>query len=156
MHVLSPRPSDPKMPMFFNVDSHVGPGCPNKLHDVMFVQFCFRTIGKVTLAGSTTPPDLRARMAVIRLDGTCDAHTSAIILDWQKYRKQSKPGVTADGKVSPSSGGTNYGSGVYSIAELNMSLKRRFPDVWPMLGKMPECPGGLAAAAKAAMLGDIS
>ena len=155
VHVLSPRPPDTKMPMFFNVDAHVGSGCPNKKPDVMFVQFCFRTMGTVALPGSTLPPDLKARMAAIRIDGTCDAYTSAIILDWQKHRKTQNPGVTADGRVSPSAGSTGYGSAIYSIGELNMSLKRRFKDKWPMVSQMTQCPPELAAATNAAMLGDF-
>jgi hypothetical protein len=155
MYVLSPRPPAAKLPVFFNIDAHVGPGCPNKEIDVMLVQFLLKTMGSVPLPGSNLPTDLKGRMTQVRCDGKCDAYTCALILDYQKFLKTEQPGIVADGKVSPSSGGVGYGTGPYTICTLNRNVKSRFMTLWPILGQMPNCPALLAKAATYALSGEI-
>lgn len=152
VHVMAPRPSNPRIPVFFNIDSHVGPGKPNKADDVRLVQFCFKVLGTSTLG--SIPPALKSQMASVRTDGTCDSQTCSTILEFQKWIKSSNPGTVADGIVSPSQGQSEYGSGRYTIVELNGSVKKRFPEKWPMLGQIPHCTAPLAAAARVALVGD--
>src|SRR4051812_40527622 len=90
MHVMAPRPSDPSIPIFFNVDASVGEkGSNSSVEDILLVQFLTRRAGKA--AGPTVSPDRRERMLNVAPTGVCDRETIDGIRAVQETMKQRIP-----------------------------------------------------------------
>ena len=135
VHVEAPRPPDPNIPVFFNVDSAVGRMAPNSLEDVLLVQFLLKSLAThmTTEKGRKIQPILAATPQ----SGRCDDATIKSIEAFQRAM-----GSIVDGRISPARGYT-YGSGIFSIVNLNSTVRNDYPKVWPRLDQMPNCPGGL-------------
>jgi hypothetical protein len=134
---------------FWNVDAHVGPGCPNKAEDVQLVQFGYFCMGKSPqglAAGGYTPQE----QAVIKsiapgetYSGSPTDKLSLAIKAQQRIR-----GGTQDGRVSPiqNVSGSYSGSLSWMIVALDNNIRDVNPNLWPVLHRMPNCPPALAAA----------
>lgn len=136
MHVLAPRPSNPQIPMYLNVDTKVQKGAAASVEDVLLVQFLLRKIGDSALPMDT---DKKEAMRNVDPTGVCDDDTVNGITAFQRTIQQKLPGTIVDGKVS-SAHGYSYGRGVYTIVHLQVTLRRLFPKVWPRLQDFPDCP----------------
>ncbi len=138
--VMTPQPSDPEIPLFFNVDGVVGAApAQNLREDVLLVQFCLRTIGDKPLA--QTKPELVAACKQVNVTGVMDAATvNAIRVRQQVAKGLSQNSATMiDGRVSPAKGGYSYGAH-WTIVLLNSDLQGRNLDVWPRMDKITGCP----------------
>ena len=143
--VSVPRNND--LPLFFNVDGHVGFGCANHYNDVLLVQFMCHING----IGASSP------LSRVPLNGICDARTvEAIRFIQQSVKKKGMVGTVVDGKVSPIlNGKINYGGGMYTLAILNRWTRWKC-SVWPRLQDLSNCPGKLADATSSALGCSIS
>ena len=131
---------------WWNVDAHVGPGCPNKLEDYQLVQLGYASKAVDTQDTNSTPA-LRAIYAQVvpgsvYTGGASDPLTVAIKAH-QKHR-----GGTQDGKISPiqSASGTYDGQHLWLIMALNNCILDVIGTSWPRLDAHPKCPAGLRAA----------
>ena len=79
-------------------------------------------------------------MLKVPISGSCDAATIDGIRAWQEGRKQDLPGTVVDGRVSPARG-YFYGSGEWTIVDLNTVFRLHFKGIWPRLQDHPNCPG---------------
>lgn len=144
MHILAPRPANPDIPLFFNLDGVVGASpADNLTEDVLFIQFCFR-FSADHQAGISTP-GLLEKLNAVHPTGMIDTATIDSIRATQEVFRRHTPGTIIDGRVSPAHGYI-YGGGVWSIVNYNNILQERTKDIWPRLDKLPDCPPGLAAA----------
>jgi hypothetical protein len=139
-HVAAPKPSNPALPIFFNVDGVVGAQpAANKREDVLLVQFLFRAI-----ASSSKPfksPATQAAASAVQMTGIIDPKTINAIRVMQQ--NSGDPGKVADGRVSPAQSGYSYGGATWSITDLNITLRDRFREHWPRIDKIPLCPDEL-------------
>jgi hypothetical protein len=137
MHVLAPRPSNPQLPLYFNVDTSVGQGGANSSReDILLVQFLLRKVGD---ASPEVPPHRREVMRNVDPTGVCDADTIAGIRAAQEVMRERFPSTVVDGKVSTART-YEYGRGVYTIVSLQVTLRRKFPKEWPRLDEFADCP----------------
>ena len=138
MHILVT--GDSNLPLVFNVDQPVGEGCPNRPDDVLLVQFLIkRAAEKGTMAGKQ---DQKRRMLAVPQTGYCDAATVDGIRAVQEYL-QNKGGATPDGRITPSSSTTRFGNHVFTIGNLNSTVRHHHPDEWPRLQDIDGCPSGI-------------
>ncbi len=136
MHVVAPRPSNPQIPMFINIDSTVGKGMAASVEDILLVQFLLRKVGDSALAMDT---DKKEAMRNVAPTGVCDDETVIGIKAFQESIQQKLPSSAVDKKVS-SAHGYSYGRGVYTIVHLQVTVRRLFPKVWPRLQDFADCP----------------
>ena len=141
MKVVTPSPSDPQLPVFFNVESRVEKGVAASTEDVLLVQFLLRKIGDSALAMDT---DKKEAMRNVDPTGVCDDDTVNGITAFQRTIQQKFPGTIVDGKVSPARG-YSYGRGVFTIVHMQVTIRRLFPKVWPRLHDFKDCPPILQA-----------
>ena len=145
MHIMAPKPPDPKLPIFFNLDASVGEmGENSSAEDILLVQFFLHTIATMVPASSTDGEARRQRMLLVPVSGSCDEATIDGIRAWQEGRKTTFPGTIVDGKVSCARG-YFYGGGEWTIVDLNMMFKKLFLGIWPRLQDAPDCPPLLQA-----------
>ncbi len=137
MHVLAPRPSNPQIPLYFNVEAPVGQGGANgSREDILLVQFLLRKVGDASVE---LPPHQRERMRNVAPTGVCDPETIDGIRAAQEVIRDKNPGNVVDGKVS-SARTYQYGRGIYTIVSLQVTVRRKFPKEWPRLDEFPDCP----------------
>ncbi len=147
VHVLGPRPPHANLPIFFNVDSAIGPPpAPNLPDDVMLVQFMIRLIGDNPGGmGASATETFRQ----VTPTGIMDPQTLAAIKAIQTLEKKQP-----DGRVSTAQG-YRYGAVFYTIVDLNFSIRDRvkFYATWPNLDKVAGCPPVLQQAIRRALVG---
>jgi hypothetical protein len=140
-HLLAPKPPNPTLPVYFNVDAVVGAQpAENRTEDVLLVQFAFHVLASSTMA--QTPPEVMAAARNVSMTGTCDQATIDAIRAYQTAMRGFRPGQVADGRVSPSRGGYSYGE-IWIIVQLNESMQGRHIDLWPRIDRIPGCPQAL-------------
>lgn len=128
---------------FYNIDSAVGPGCPNKRTDVMLVQFFLRQI-----YGHPTKKNKPAG-SPIEVNGIFDSTTAAWIKHYQNDMKgQGKP-IFPDGRIDRANGAQFSVSSVtkthYTIGFLNAGHCERFRQEHNHLERHPLVPPELKA-----------
>ncbi|MGH9947771.1 MAG: peptidoglycan-binding domain-containing protein [Pyrinomonadaceae bacterium] len=117
-----------EVPMFWNVSSSVGYGCPNKEGDVLLVQFFLNSIARI---------DKRTDQLLVP-DGRFGGKTWARIKSFQKARF-----APVDGAVSSVSGSELYSpkqGKVYTIFSLNVIYKNFHPVLYKDITMDPKCP----------------
>lgn len=123
------------LPVLFNVSAHVGPGKPNRTDDVFLVQFLMKKIGEHY-------PKYPQTLSTLSVDGRYGPQTAAAIMACQNEWKKKRPTLTVDGVVSPQQGTSPaYGGAVWSICQLNKSVKDKYMNQWPRMQDIPGCPG---------------
>jgi hypothetical protein len=133
---------------FWNVDGKVGPASPNKIEDVQLVQLGYlcASVGQNT----GIPAELKAVFGRVvpgaGYSGKSDDPLTVAIKAHQKFR-----GGTQDGVISVMHNASGIYDGVHSwmIASLNNNIKDVLGTNWPHLGRHPQCPAPLKAAALA-------
>jgi hypothetical protein len=139
-YFYAPRPGDPSLPAFFNVNGVVGASpAQNGREDVLLVQFAFNLIALHPI--SSTAPAVLAAAKAVRMTGAIDPATVAAIRALQENLKAKHPGQVVDGRVSPAHGGASYGAAIWTVCYLNGTLQVRFKEIWPRIDKIPGCPG---------------
>jgi hypothetical protein len=142
MYLMSPRPPQPEVGVFFNLDSSVGyNGTNSKKTDILLVQFLIKKLS--VLAASNLSPDQKSRMGRVTVDGRSGPITIDGIRAVQERMRQKHPATVVDGRVSCARPTGQYGGGIWTIVTLNSSLRKRIPSVWPRLQDIPDCPPSL-------------
>jgi hypothetical protein len=138
MHVLAPRPTWDQLPLFFNVDHHVGRQKTNSREDVLLVQFLIRKAGQT--AHSVTSAETKSLMANLSVTGSCDDDTVAAIRAAQEHIRRGNPAAVVDSVVSPARA-YDYGPNTrWTIVLLNLQMRLSTPQTWPRLQDLPDCP----------------
>ena len=141
MHLFTTN--DPTFPIFFNLNTSVGRAGQNSdFQDILLVQWMLK---KMVERAPGTTPEAKAADDVIRqmqVTGGVDPQTIAAIEAFQKSLKVRNPGVVVDGKMSPAKG-IQYGTAVWSIAQLNNFIRKNCQDKWPRLQDFTDCPSSL-------------
>lgn len=136
-YIMAPRPTDPALPVFFNVETSVGNrGANSNRDDILLVQFLLKalTLRMTTAAGQRIKPIL----AQTPQTGVVDQATIRSIEAFQDAMK-----TAVDGRVSPAQGYRYSGGGIWTIANLQGTLREDFRQQWPRLDQIPGCPPGV-------------
>ena len=151
-HLLAPKPLDPELPVFFNVDGHVGPPpSANASEDVLLVQFCFQILARASKINVS--PELRAAAKAVPITGIIDPFTLNAIKEIQINIKKKSPGVTVDGIVSPAKGYLYSQGALWTIVRLNNAVQEEYMNIWPRIDNIPACPLPLKAMVKREVVG---
>jgi hypothetical protein len=148
MHVVAPKPADPKLPIFFNVTASVGQsGSNSNADDILLVQFFLRSIAEGVAATKPGGEARRQRMLKVPFSGSADALTIDGIRAWQEGAKLDFPNTVVDGKVSVAQGYL-YGGAMWTITHMNAAFRSTFPKIWPKLQDHALCPPALKLRVK--------
>ncbi len=129
----------------WNVDCSVGKGGTNSLPtDVSYIQWYYTLAARHPL----TTPDRKIIYQRVKVTGTCrgtdDDPLVAAILAHQ--RALNHPEV--DGKISVAHGSGKIGASAFFVLRLGARLANMYPNAWPRLDLIPECPGPVALAVR--------
>ena len=150
-HLFIPKPSDPLLPVFFNVDGVVGANpAKNMREDVLLVQFAFNVLAKNPRGA---PADVVAAARAVTVDGKVGPKTINAITTYQEALVRDKLSRVVDGRVSPAIGGTSYGNATWLIVQLNGTIQKRFLNNWPRIDHIPGCPSDLVNMVKHQVVG---
>lgn len=122
---------------YWNVDAHVGPGCPNKMDDVQLVQFGYWCMGN----NPKTPasPADRALFAAVT-PGAPYSGAPGDPLTLAIKRHQALRGGTQDGRVSPMQANQGYN---WIISSLSNNISNYLMQQWPRIDQHAKCPPAL-------------
>ncbi len=135
-HVLTPKPSDSKMPVFINVDTSVGRNGDNSnREDILLVQFMLKA-----LTNNMTTPKGKIIKPILLETPQTGIVDRATILSIELFQRAI--GHPVDGRIS-SARGYSYGIRWFTIAELNVKVRADFRQAFPRLDQIPGCPGEL-------------
>jgi hypothetical protein len=132
---------------FYNVDAAVGPGRPNKIDDVMLVQFFIKEIHdfNAPMNQLTTFPD-----EPLSVDGNANQNLFDWILAFQELAKQMGGQVVKDGAVDSVPGfsmtRTQLTHSIYTIIIMNNFFLGQQPAIYPKLWEHPRIPQALSLA----------
>jgi hypothetical protein len=132
-----------KIVTFYNVDNPVGTGSANTADDVTLVRFLLRRIGD-------SPDNQVPSLANLAINSTYGPDLHTAILDFQKEVKRRGGNCAVDGRVNTAKaighGVTSAVTGTqYTIAHMNGTYRRRYPQYHDDITKDPKCPGILTA-----------
>jgi hypothetical protein len=132
----------------WNLDCSVGKGGANsRVCDVSYIQWYY------TLAAQNafTPEERKAVYRKVRVTGVCrgiddDPLVAAIITHQQAL---SHPEI--DGRISVAHGSGKIGGAAFFILRLGARLANMYPNIWPRLDLIPNCPALVAQAVREAI-----
>jgi hypothetical protein len=132
----------------FNVDSHVGPGCPNKTDDVQLVQFGYYCMTRSNYAPfGLTPAEMAIIKTVVPGAPYTGSPTDPLTLSIKAHQRAR--GGTQDGRVSPFTNASGfYGEQTWMIISLVVNIIIVYSELYPRLDKAPNCPPVLAATVR--------
>jgi hypothetical protein len=144
MHIVTTRPVDVNLPMFFNVDTSVGKdGRNSSPEDILLVQFLLQATAGAATARNAIGEARRQRVLKVPVTGVADAATMDGIQAWQEGRKQDLSDTIIDGRIDSARGVFYARSGEWTIVDLNGVFRGFFPKLWPRLQDHPKCPAAL-------------
>ena len=124
--------TDPSLPLFFNVDQRVGQAGTNMTEDVALASYLMCLVANAP--GISGPLWTRAKSR-LALTTVCTPAFIQSIKDYQEICNLSQ-----DGRISPSSSSGRHGQGPYLIANINGSIRKHYPDIWPRIDKINTVP----------------
>lgn len=138
-----------KRRFFWNVDAHVGPGCPNRPDDVQLVQFAYYCMAQTPNGlAPFTPAEKAGIQAVVPGAQYTGAPTDPLTIAIKAHQRIRRG--TQDGKVSPiqSASGHYGGTMTWMVIPLNRNIMMLHGAHWPLLHRMPKCPPDLAQVSR--------
>jgi len=132
---------DPELPLFYNVDRAVGPGCPNARDDVLLVQYLMKTV-------FDNLPQKRPSGPPLQVDGVAGQITFSYTKRVQEIAKvRGVATQTVDGRVDKATGsgvGAKTGS-TFTILNLCAGFLNFRRQDYQNIGAAADCPRELAA-----------
>jgi hypothetical protein len=132
----------------WNLDCSVGKGGANSIpSDVSFIQWYYATAANYHL----TEPQNKEAYRKVRITGTCngtdsDPLVAAIIA---QQRGMNHPQI--DGRVSVVTGTGKIGVNAFFLLRLEARFAIMFPNAWPRLDLIPNCPASVAEVSRSAI-----
>jgi hypothetical protein len=132
----------------WNVDCSVGKGGANTLPaDVSYIQWYYALAALHPL----TPENRKAIYRRVQVNGTCNGRDTdplvAAILEHQKALDHPQ----IDGRISVAQAGGKVGASAFFVLRLGARLANMYPNVWPRLDLIPNCPPLVAQAVRTAI-----
>ena len=124
---------------YWTVETHVGPGCPNKVDDVQLVQFCYSCLA-ANPKTPVTPADRAIFAAVVPGAPYTGSQADPLTIAIKLHQKQR--GGTQDGRISPAQQTITY---EWMILSLSNNTSNYVGQIWPRIDLHPKCPATLKA-----------
>jgi len=155
VHILAPKPAHPALPVIINLQGSVGQNGMNQAEDVLFVKFCFKTMGSGPVNPVYVAPSLRVNMSNISVNPSMDAATLYIIKEYCKALNPTSEFMDSINppKINPAPNDASYSSGKKPIFMLNQHLRWCAGENWPHIGQLPGCPFEVSASVKRGLVG---
>lgn len=132
----------------WNLDNSVGKGGANgNLGDVSFIQWYYTHAMNFHLTDPGSKEIYRKVQVTGRCDGTDKDPLVAAILCQQRSMRHP----VVDGKVSVVKGDGKVGLNAFFLLRLEARFAIMFPNAWPRLDQIPNCPGSVLEVARAAV-----
>ena len=134
--------------VMWNLDCSVGKGGANSIaSDVSFIQWYYTHAANFGL----TEPANREIYRKVSITGHCNGSDSdpLVAAIMAQQRAMNHPNV--DGKVSVPAGGGKVGPVAYFLFRLEARFAIMFPDAWPRLDRIPNCPASIAQVSRGAV-----
>jgi hypothetical protein len=129
----------------WNLESSVGKGGSNSIRsDVSFIQWYYTHAAGFHL----TEPTNKEIYRKVRITGTCNGTDSdpLVAAIFAQQRSMNHPSI--DGKVSVVTGGGKLGDRAFFLMRLEARFAIMFPNAWPRLDLIPNCPSGVLEASR--------
>lgn len=132
----------------WNLGCSVGKGGANSSQcDVSYIQWYYTLAAQHPL----TPEDRKVIYRKVRVTGSCHGTDEdpvvAAIIAHQRHLQHPK----VDGKISVAHGSGMIGSKAFFVLRLGARLANMYPNVWPRLDLIPNCPALVAQAVREAI-----
>jgi hypothetical protein len=135
----------------WNLDCSVGNRGANRLpSNVSYIQWYYTLAAEFPL----TPEDRRAIYRQVRVTGFCrgtedDPLVTAIFAQQRAFSAPAHPVI--DGQISVAQGSGKIGAAAFHILRLDARLANMYPNSWPRLDMIPNCPALVAQAVREAI-----
>ena len=130
----------------WNLDCSVGKGGQNSLPtDVLYIQWYYSLAAR----HPNTPMQRKAVYAKVAVNGVCRGTADDPLVQAITVHQQALQHPMVDGKISVASGDGRVGEKAFFILRLGARLSDMYPNAWPRLDLIPDCPGPVANAVRA-------
>jgi hypothetical protein len=132
----------------WNLDCSVGKGGSNSVgSDVSFIQWYYTLAAGFQL----TTPQNKEIYRKVNITGTCNGtdRDPLVAAIFAQQRSMNHPQI--DGKVSVVSGSGKVGANAFFLLRLEARFAIMFPNAWPRLDLIPNCPNGVLQASRGAI-----
>lgn len=132
----------------WNVSSSVGKGGQNNQPaDVSYVQWYYT----LAAAHQLTPPDRKAVYQKVSISGTCRGTADDPLVAAITAHQTALKHPVIDGRISVATGDGRVGEMAFFVLRLGARLADMYPQFWPRLDLIPNCPPAVAQAVRAAV-----
>jgi hypothetical protein len=138
----------PKAHFHWNLECSVGKGGQNGLAcEVSYIQWYY------TLAARhpNTPLERKAVYSKVAITGVCLGTEADPLVQAILIHQKALQHPIVDGKISVAHGDGRIGANAFFILRLNARLSDMYPNAWPRLDHIPNCPALVADAVRAAV-----
>lgn len=132
----------------WNLDTSVGKGGQNSnAADISYLQWYYALAANF----AQTPPDRVAIYKQVVVNGICTGGSEDPLVRAITVQQRGLNHPQIDGKASVAPPGGRIGQTAYFILRLGARFATRFPQAWPRLDKIPNCPPIVAEAVNVAI-----
>lgn len=132
----------------WNLDRSVGKGGANNwAADVMYIQWYYTLAAQHAL----TPQDRKIIYRQVRVNGICRGTDDDPLVAAIHAHQQALNHPQIDGRISVAQGNGKIGASAYFVLRLGARLANMYPNQWPRLDLIPNCPILVAQAVRQAI-----
>ena len=129
----------------WNLDCSVGKGAGNNIiSDVSFIQWYYTLAAGFHLTEETN----KAIYRKVQVTGMCSGKDSDPLVAAIIAQQRSMNHPQIDGRASVVTGTGKVGANAFFLLRLEARLAVMYPNAWPRLDLMPNCPPSVAAVSK--------
>ncbi|MEO8347191.1 MAG: hypothetical protein ABI607_16010 [Betaproteobacteria bacterium] len=132
----------------WNLQCSVGKGGVNSVSsDVSFIQWYYTHAAYFHL----TEPTNKAIYRDVRITGACNGTDNDPLVAAILAQQRSMNHPSIDGRVSVVTGSGKVGANAFFLLRLEARFAVMFPNAWPRLDLIPNCPGSVMQASRDAV-----
>jgi hypothetical protein len=136
----------PRAQFHWNIECSVGKGGQNSLAcEVSYIQWYYTVAAK----HPNTPLQRKAVYSKVAINGICHGTNDDPLVQAILIHQTALGHPTIDGKISVATGDGKVGPKAFFILRLGARLSDMYPNVWPRLDLIPNCPALVAEQVRA-------
>ena len=130
----------------WNLSCSVGKGGQNNIAaDVSYIQWYYATAA----AHALTPPERKLVYSKVSVTGTCRGTTDDPLVQAILTHQKALNHPIVDGKISVATGDGRVGELAFFVLRLGARFSDMYPQFWPRLDLIPNCPAAVAQVVRA-------
>jgi hypothetical protein len=130
----------------WNLECSVGKGGHNSLPcEVSYIQWYYSLAAR----HPNTPAERKAVYSKVAVNGVCRGTNDDPLVQAILIHQKALAHPVIDGKISVAHGDGRIGQNAFFILRLNARLSDMYPNVWPRLDMIPNCPALVVNAVRA-------